>query len=99
MSFEPEEYRALADLSKLRANALHHLRYYVDFYDAFDGWGGSPDFHSDRQFSSLDAAKVKCDALQEELRKNDRGNIAMGEHYGVIDLNDDCEVYCGKKGV
>jgi hypothetical protein len=67
-------------------------RYYVDFYDMFDGWG-SFGFFTDRLFDELDDAINCCDKLNEELAK---GNKACGEHYGVMDSKTNMEVYCGQ---
>lgn len=68
------------------------MRYYVDIYDMFDGWGGGCwGFFEDRLFDDLDEAKKKCDELQAELAE---GNKECGEHYGVIDSEKNREVYC-----
>lgn len=67
-------------------------RYYVDFYDMFDGWG-SFGFFTDRLFGELDDAIKLCDKLSEELSK---GNKDCGEHYGVMDSETSREVYCGR---
>lgn len=67
-------------------------RYYVDFYDMFDGWG-SFGFFTDRLFDELDDAINCCNKLNEELAK---GNKACGEHYGVFDSKTNMEVYCGQ---
>lgn len=67
-------------------------RYYVDFYDMFDGWG-TFGFFNDRLFEELDDAIKCCDGLNEELAK---GNKACGEHYGVMDSKNNMEVYCGQ---
>jgi len=67
-------------------------RYYVDFYDMFDGWG-TFGFFTDRLFDELDDAINCCDKLNEELAK---GNKACGEHYGVMDSKTNMEVYCGQ---
>jgi hypothetical protein len=67
-------------------------RYYVDFYDMFDGWG-TFGFFNERLFEELNDAIKLCDKLNEELAK---GNKACGEHYGVMDYNTNMEVYCGQ---
>lgn len=67
-------------------------RYYVDFYDMFDGWGGFG-FFKDRLFEDLDSAIKLCDKLNSELAK---GNKSCGEHYGVMDSKVSREVYCGQ---
>jgi hypothetical protein len=67
-------------------------RYYVDFYDMFDGWG-TFGFFTDRLFDILDDAIKCCNKLNEELAK---GNKVCGEHYGVIDSKTNIEVYCGQ---
>ena len=67
-------------------------RYYVDFYDIFDGWGEFG-FFTDRLFDELDNAIKLCDKLNDELAKE---NKACGEHYGVIDSETDREAYCGQ---
>ncbi len=66
------------------------MKYYVDFYDAFDGWG-IVGFYTDRVFEDLEQAKQKATELQAGLSK---GNINMGEHYAVIDVATDKEVFC-----
>lgn len=69
----------------------HMKRYYVDFYDMFDGWGGFG-FFVDRLFDDLPDAIILCDRLNGELKE---GNKKAGEHYGVIDNLINREVYCG----
>lgn len=69
-------------------------RYYVDFYDVFDGWGGVFGFYPDRLFDDLDKAQAKADELQETLNS---GNVEMGEHYGVIDGTIGKEIYCTRQ--
>lgn len=66
------------------------MRYYVDFYDMFDGWG-TWGFFEDRLFDNLEAARAKADELQAELPQ---GNKNCGEHYGVIDKEKGREIYC-----
>ncbi len=69
-------------------------RYKIDFYDAFDGWttrGFPAGFQPDREFDDLGKAKEKCRKLMQE-----RGPFGMREHYGVIDLEANREVFCGK---
>ena len=66
-------------------------RYYVDFYDMFDGWGEFG-FFIDRLFDDLNEAIKLCDKLNSEL---DKGNKSCGEHYGVIDSDINREVHCG----
>lgn len=66
-------------------------RYYVDFYDMFDGWGGFG-FFTERLFDELSDATKLCDKLNGELAE---GNRKCGEHYGVIDSKINREVYCG----
>lgn len=68
-------------------------RYYVNFEDAFDGWG-TIGFFKERCFDSLAAAKKCADRLQQRLEKN---NANMGEHYGVFDTKISQEVYCARK--
>ena len=58
-------------------------RYYVDFYDMFDGWGGFG-FFADRLSDDLDEAIKLCDKLNSELDDN---NKSCGHHYGVIYSN------------
>lgn len=65
-------------------------QYYVDFYDSFDGWGIFG-FNTDRLFNTLDEAKAKADELQKTL---DKGNVDMGEHYGVFSSDKCGEIYC-----
>lgn len=67
-------------------------RYYVDFYDMFDGWG-TFGFFTDRLFDELPDAIKLCDKLNEELDKNNKN---CGEHYGVVDSKVNREVYCGQ---
>jgi hypothetical protein len=67
-------------------------RYYVDFYDMFDGWG-TFGFFTDRLFEELDSAIKLCDELNDKL---DKGNKSCGEHYGVMDSKVSREVYCGQ---
>jgi len=64
-------------------------RYFVDFYDGFDGWCGPPTpeiaaLYADRLFDDLDAAKIRCDELQAGL---DQNNKDFGEHYSVVELD------------
>lgn len=66
-------------------------RYWVDFYDMFDGWIRYPECDDKYQFDDLDAAKAKADEKQAKLDKN---NISAGEHWGVIDTTTGLEVYC-----
>ena len=66
-------------------------RYYVDFYDAFDGWGGMFGWDPDRLFDDLEEAKKCCIKLQSKLAE---GNKKMGEHYGVIDGKTKFEIFC-----
>ena len=69
-------------------------RYYVDFYDLIDGWGGATfGFFEERLFDDLNEAIECCKKLQKELPIENRN---AGEHYGVIDGNIMQEVYCGK---
>ena len=68
-------------------------RYYVDFYDMFDGWG-SFGFFEDRLSDDLDFAIKLCDELNSEMSE---GNKSCGEHFGVIDSQTDKEIYCGKE--
>ena len=69
-------------------------RYKIDFWDAFDGWT-TADFpegwRPDREFDDLEEAKRECIRLMEE-----EGPFGMDEHYGVIDLHLNREVFCGK---
>lgn len=65
-------------------------KYYVDFYDMFDGWGGFG-FFPERLFDDLTLASKLCDELNEKLEE---GNKRCGEHYGVIDSTTNREVYC-----
>lgn len=66
-------------------------RYYVDFYDMIDGWGGFG-FFPERLFDDLDLAVKLCDKLNSEL---DKSNKECGEHFGVIDGTINREIYCG----
>jgi hypothetical protein len=66
----------------------------VDFYDAFDGWGGIFGFEPEHAFDDLATAQRKCDELQSELGAP---NKRMGEHWGVIDGRSMMEVYCGQE--
>jgi hypothetical protein len=65
-------------------------RYYVDFYDGFDGWGLFG-FFTDRLFDDLEEAKKCCDNLQAKLNQSSKD---FGEHYGVIDKELNMEIYC-----
>ena len=67
-------------------------RYYVDFYDMIDGWGGDFGFFPDRLFDDLDLAIKLCDKLNSEL---DKSNKECGEHFGMIDGTINREAYCG----
>ncbi len=67
-------------------------RYYVDFYDMFDGWG-TFGFFTDNLFDDLQEAIKTCDKFNSGLTK---GNKDCGEHYGVIDSHVNREVYCGQ---
>ena len=66
-------------------------RYKVDFYDAFDGWisKGIPD--PKNEFGDLEQAKARCTFLMQT-----KGPFGMDEHYGVIDLTKNREVFCGR---
>jgi hypothetical protein len=64
-------------------------RYFVDFYDMFDGWG-TPGWYGEG-FNSLDDAKKLAD---EKMKTLDDANKRCGEHYGVIDIVTGMEVYC-----
>lgn len=66
-------------------------RYYVNFYDMFDGWGVFG-FFTERLFNNLQYAIILCDRLNDELEERNR---ECGEHYGVIDGVTKKEVYCG----
>lgn len=67
-------------------------RYYVCFYDGFDGWG-TFGFYPQRLFdeTELEEAKKLCDELQAKLNQS---NKDFGEHYGVIDSKLNMEIYC-----
>lgn len=65
-------------------------RYYVGFYDMFDGWGAFG-WNPDLLYDDLEEAKVKALELQDVLPE---GNKDCGEHYGVLDSNVGREVYC-----
>ena len=65
-------------------------RYYVDFYDAFDGWG-EWGFDPDRLFDALEEARLCRDRLNASL---DSRNKSMGEHYGIIDALSMTEIEC-----
>lgn len=54
-----EREKDLKDLTK---------RYYVDFYDMFDGWGGFG-FFPERLFDDLTLASKLCDELNEKLEE------------------------------
>lgn len=66
--------------------------YFIDFYDAFDGWGGTMDENvemtlaiwPDRCFRSneFEKAKEKAEELMDDLDEN---NKSCGEYYAVID--------------
>ena len=64
----------------------------VDFYDAFDGWIAKDISTPEREFASKEQAIKLCKKLQEENPPN-----SMGEHYGVIDLTMDREIFCGRR--
>lgn len=66
-------------------------RYYVDFYDMIDGWGGFG-FFTERLFNEFPEAIKLCDELNSEL---DESNKKCGEHYGVMDGTIGREIYCG----
>ena len=66
-------------------------RYYVDFYDMIDEWGGFG-FFTERLFDELPEAIKLCDRLNSEL---DESNKKCGEHYGVIDGTIGIEAHCG----
>jgi hypothetical protein len=72
------------------------VRYRVDIYDAFDGWGLSglpPGTDPSNEYDDLEKAKESC---IEKMKKSGLPN-SMGEHYGVIDLTTRREVFCGKE--
>ena len=61
--------------------------YRVDFWDSFDrSWAGLQ-----HDFDNLAEAIAACKHMQESLPKS---NKECGEHYGVIDLRTNREVYC-----
>ena len=64
-------------------------KYYVDFYDAFDGWG-TWGFYAERLFDDAEDAKRCALELQATLAD---GNIKMGEHYAVISEHGG-EIFC-----
>ncbi len=66
-------------------------RYIVDFYDMIDGWCGCGGFG---EFDDLDEAKKFAD---DKMKTLDNSNKRAGEHYGVIDLTVNREVYCTRK--
>ncbi len=66
-------------------------RYYVDYYDMFDGWGLFG-FFPERLLDDLRVASKLCDDLNEKLAE---GNKQCGEHFGVIDSLTNREIYCG----
>jgi len=66
-------------------------RYCVDFYDMIDGWIHGWELWTDWQFDNLEEAKKKCIELHSEL---DESNKSAGEHYGVIDMIENREVFC-----
>jgi hypothetical protein len=67
-------------------------RYYVDFFDACDGWGHCFDAFDggwgewgrwpERLFDSLDEARACRDRLNASLPG---GNRSLGEHWGILD--------------
>ena len=69
---------------------MENKRYYVDFYDMFDGWG-TWGFCANRLFDDFEEAKTCANILQSEL---DKANRLAGEHYGVIDKKKNREIYC-----
>ena len=69
---------------------MEDKRYYVGFYDAFDGWG-SWGFWTERLFDDLDQAQACAEKLQAELNQQ---NKDCGEHYGVIDKETGREIHC-----
>jgi hypothetical protein len=65
-------------------------RYFVDFYDMFDGWSSLPGWYGEG-FDDLNEAKKFAD---EKMKTLDASNKRAGEHYGVIDRTIMREVYC-----
>ena len=69
-------------------------KYRVDFWDSFDRWivSGLPSgTDPENEFDNLDKAIELCKEKQVAKPPN-----TMGEHYGVIDLDIQKEVFCGK---
>lgn len=65
-------------------------KYRVDFRDMIDGWiGGTVD--NPNEFDDLDQAKALRDKRNDELAV---GNKKAGEHFGVIDLENNREIDC-----
>jgi len=73
-------------------------QYYVDFYDAFDGWGGLrfvQGIWPERLFDDLEAARTCKEGLNRTLAI---GNKSMGEHYGIISRVLGHEIECNYHG-
>jgi hypothetical protein len=78
-------------------------RYYVDFFDAFDGWGHPFDAFDLAEgwgewgrwpeclFDSLDEARACRDRLNASLPE---GNRSVGEHWGIHDRTVGHEIEC-----
>ena len=74
--------------------SVERRKYRVDFWDSFDHWiaSGLPvGFDPENEFEDLEKAIELCKEKQIDNPPND-----MGEHYGVIDLVSQREVFCGK---
>lgn len=68
------------------------MRYYVDFYDAFDGWiRNGLESEKEVQFDDIEKARQYRDKKNAELSE---ANKKMGEHYGIIDTKTHREVQC-----
>lgn len=68
-------------------------KYFVDFNDMNDGFGGLAEYYPQHQFDDLEEAKKYCDKKMANL---DTGNRSCGEYYAVINLETDKVVYRGR---
>jgi hypothetical protein len=70
---------------------MEEKRYWVDFYDMMDGWIHIAEHDSTKRFDDFEEAKALAIKLHSELDEN---NKKAGEHWGVIDIIKNREIFC-----
>lgn len=80
------------DILPSKEPVKENKKYFVDFYDMCDGWGGLAEYFPQDQFDDILEARKHCDS---KMKKLDKNNKRCGEHYSVIDLTTGKEVYRG----